>query len=127
LTFAQINSTSSQNPHRRQYLQQSISLTGAGLPTFTTATRAIEAIQTVFACEFKEDRMERWQPPTYADMPRLNASNRYFTAAKDTVQSIQLLFTQLADPHGVLQSMQGQDLIHTSDNVVDYYKLLDDG
>jgi hypothetical protein len=97
------------------------------LPTSAAATRAIQAIQTVFASEFKEDQIEKWQPPTYADVPRLDASNRYFTASKDMVQSIQLPFTLLADPNGVLQSMQGQDLIHTFDNVVDYYKLIDDG
>jgi hypothetical protein len=116
-----------QRSQQRQFLQQSISLFGGDLSLFRAAISGITGIQCLFSNEFKENDFEQWSPTMYKDMPSIDASNRYFSAKKDVSGDDHIPFPQAVDPRSILKSLEGLDFVHAADNVVDYYKLSDDG
>ena len=97
---------------------------GENIELFNAAINGMYAIQSIFAQEFN-DSMLGYSPLLYNDYPIIDASNRYFSSRKDISVDQLLTFPRNVDPNGVLQSFLSHDLAYASDNVVEYYKAVD--
>jgi len=115
---------SQQGYRTRHQLQQGVSIMGENIELFNAAINGMYAIQSIFAQEFN-DSMLGYSPLLYNDYPIIDASNRYFSSRKDISVDQLLTFPRNVDPNGVLQSFLSHDLAYASDNVVEYYKAVD--
>ncbi|KAF8166063.1 hypothetical protein K438DRAFT_1617181, partial [Mycena galopus ATCC 62051] len=61
-----------------------------------------------------------------AGEPSINASNRYFTSKKEDPEAEAIPFKDGVDPIGALRRVTNDDLVHTADNIVGYYKKVTD-
>ncbi|KAJ7429590.1 hypothetical protein B0H11DRAFT_2265213 [Mycena galericulata] len=111
---------------RAANLSQRVQLVGAGSPLFETAIINTKVITDVFARFFRGKRINDWNVGEELTDTYLNASNRFFTSAIDEPDATAVPFGDGVDPLGVFEKLQrassGQ-LVHTSDNVVHYFKL----
>ena len=113
--------------HRYKYLRQSITLTGLGSPTFSSALSAVKTIHDRFDRQFEEHALQPWTENEMVDgiSKSLDLSNRYLTPATDAGGMRDIPFLPGVDPRGILRSMaQGdgtQSYIHTEDNQVHYF------
>ena len=106
----------------RIYLQQNIAITGAGLSRFNDAIQGLHIIESVFAREYQENQLEKYQPSTYHGFSSIDSSNRYFSARCDIPSDDHLMFPTNTDPHGFLHELLTDDLAYAPDNVVQYYQ-----
>jgi hypothetical protein len=65
--------------------------------------------------------LEPWSATTYLGHHSLEFSNRYLTPRRDAPNAEHIPFTEVIDPHGILEKMTKSDYIHTEENVVHYY------
>jgi hypothetical protein len=108
--------------HRhRLFLQQGLSITGAGYSCFDDAITGLKLIHAIFKRELPENHLDRYHPLTFQSFPSLAASNRYFSLRKNISSPAILQFPQDIDPNGILKSIAGHDLVYADDNVVKFY------
>ncbi|KAF8236765.1 hypothetical protein L208DRAFT_1250718 [Tricholoma matsutake] len=113
--------------YRYKYLHQSITLTGLGSPTFSSALSAVKTIYDCFDRQFEEHTLDPWTESEVADgIPEsIDLSNRYFTPATEAGGMKDTPFLPGIDPKGILQSMGQGDrtlsFVHTKDNQVHYF------
>ncbi|KAF8221474.1 hypothetical protein L208DRAFT_1327778, partial [Tricholoma matsutake] len=107
------------------YLQQGITLTGLGTPTFEWAVDAAQEIYRLFDQSFEDGMLESWMTSTTQSTTgcSLNASNRYVTSKKDAPQMVHIPFSPAIDPRGFLEQMLKGSYIHGDDNTVEYYQV----
>ena len=106
----------------RFYLQQNIAITGAGLSRFDDAIQGLHIIESVFAREYQENQLEKYQPSTYHGYSIIDSSNRYFSARGDISSDDHLVYPTTIDPHGFLHELLSDDLVYAPDNIVQYYQ-----
>jgi hypothetical protein len=106
----------------RMYLQQNITITGAGLPRFDDAIESLHIIQSVFAREYQENQLETYHPATHHGFTSIDASNRYFSTRSDISSDDHLVFPTSIDPYGFLHELLSNDLTYAPDNVVQYHQ-----
>jgi hypothetical protein len=106
----------------RIYLQQNIAITGGGLPYFDDAIQGLHIIESLFAREYQEDKLEVYQPSTHLSFSSIDCSNRYFSPRADISSDDHLAFPSNIDPHGFLHELLSNDLAYAPDNVVEYYQ-----
>jgi hypothetical protein len=107
--------------HRLKYLRQSISLTGGGSATFSSALDAVQVIYRQFDRRFPEGVLDAWS--TDSTLDSLDISNRYFTPLKNVSGLENVAFHKGVDPRNILRDMAKSDHIHTEDNYVAYFSM----
>ena len=113
--------------HRFKYLCQHVALTGLGSSTFMSALKAASEVYGCFDRQFSEGILESWTSSEEESFgfPCLDISNRYFTPAKDEVNSQEVAFPKGVDPRGILLGMTiangSCSYVHTEDNLVQYF------
>jgi hypothetical protein len=105
------------------FLKQAVTITGLGTHAFTKAVDSMEAIEEIFSRQVGQDTILPWKNGTYLDWTTMFSSNRYFTSRRSNFNLQAVPFDPFVDPEGVLASMAGNDKVHCSDNVVEYYEL----
>ncbi|KAF8973568.1 hypothetical protein BDZ97DRAFT_1647707, partial [Flammula alnicola] len=101
------------------YIRQAVRLTGLGAISFENATDTIRSVQQLLSTHLRDDL---WQAASYEGHTAIDASARYFTPRRFVPQERGQAFENGVDPNGVLADIRGQDLIHGSDNKVDYLR-----
>jgi hypothetical protein len=102
-------------------------LTGLGSSTFTSALKAAGEVYGCFDRQFSEGILESWTSSDEESFgfPCLDISNRYFTPAKEAVNSQEIAFPKGVDPRGILLGMTTANgscsYVHTEDNLVQYF------
>jgi hypothetical protein len=107
-------------------MRQGVVLTGLGTPIFHDGIESILTIEDIFSRQLGENNMVSWNNGTYLDWETVYASNRYFTSRQNHPNLQAVPFDRLVDPDGTLAGMAGNDRVHCSDNVVEYYELNND-
>jgi hypothetical protein len=102
-------------------LQQRVTLSGLGTASFQTMSEGIVRLNGYLRSRLRED-----QTPAvvkyYRDHPAFEFSNRYFTSAR-FAEGLQVLpISKDVDPDGYLENMKGDNMVHTTDNLVEYYE-----
>ena len=91
---------------------------------------ALKAAGEVYGCfdrQFSEGILDSWTSSEEESFgfPCLDISNRYFTPAKEAVNSQEIAFPKGVDPRGILHGMLIGDgscsYVHTEDNLVQYF------
>ncbi|KAK0481168.1 hypothetical protein EDD18DRAFT_1113019 [Armillaria luteobubalina] len=100
----------------------SITITGLGCASFDNAIATLQEIKLTAESEFKHGMLDKWTPSTYRGFPMFTLSNRYFQTVKEGAQHEAVPFSNDVDPVGILQWLGKTDVVHTEDNVVQYFK-----
>lgn len=101
---------------------QSITVTGLGCSTFEDAMSTLKEIHLIAEREFKYGMLDKWSPGMYCGFSTLMFSNRYFCTIKDRDYHEEVAFSKDIDPIGILQCLTKNDLVHTEENEVQYFK-----
>jgi hypothetical protein len=104
-------------------MRQGVVLTGLGTQFFNDGIKSILAIEDIFSRQLGENNMVPWKNGSYLDWETVYASNRYFTSRRNHPNLQSIPFDNLVDPDGTLTELVGNDRVHCSDNVVEYYEL----
>lgn len=103
-------------------MRQGITLTGANSMVFDEVINTINSVCSGFRRHLPEDTLLPWTASVFQQQKSIDIGNRYFTPRHSAhPQGIIPLATNI-DPRGVLQKLQGSDLVHTTDNSVEYYE-----
>ncbi|KAF8076944.1 hypothetical protein FPV67DRAFT_1406351, partial [Lyophyllum atratum] len=120
-----------QETRKHRYIRQSIGISGLGTATFDAALRSTAEIYGLFDRQFSVGALESFATANSnrSGEDTLDASNRYFTSARDASPDEIVPFGKDVDPKGILQAMTGDGLEHTEDNEVLYFfrRMCDDG
>ncbi|KAJ7912585.1 hypothetical protein B0H13DRAFT_1874818 [Mycena leptocephala] len=100
---------------------QQVSLVGIGSPLFKEGLGRLKDAHALFVRHFPVESMTNWVASDGAE-PVLHASNRFFTSLEDDPTAVHIPFEKGVDPLNKLQRFVGDQLVHTSANVVKYYK-----
>lgn len=114
--------TSSSEPHRRQYMRQSVMLTGLSSPKFDEAIASVYAIQGMFKQTSVNRSMEEWTPSLFQEHLSIDVGNRYFTPRQFALQDQEVAFDASVDPDNILSQGMGDQLVHVEENHVEYYE-----
>jgi hypothetical protein len=87
----------------------------------------IITIHSAFSRHFAENALVPWQPAQFGEYPAIDVSNRYFTPKRDAQLSTSITMSEDIDPNHALTILLGNDFVHTSDNVVEYFERIKDG
>ena len=61
-------------------------------------------------------------PSLFDGHPVIAVSNRYYTDRHDMGSNVDLSFSSIMDPHGILASGKAKGLVHLIENAVEYYE-----
>ena len=107
---------------RRQFLRQGITLTGANSTVFDEVINAIISVYSGFSRHMPENSLLPWTPSELHQQNGIDISNRYFEPRHLVNPQTIMPLSVDVDPHGVLQQLQSSDLVHTTENNVEYYE-----
>ena len=104
-------------------MRQSVTITGLGNESFKTAINNIRSIETAFGRQFKEDTLVGWTTSTFQNNDAIDMSNRYFVSRLHAPDAQGEELGPAIDPAEKLKMLASQGLVHTLDNMVDYFEL----
>lgn len=115
--------TSASQPNRRQYMRQSVMLTGLSSPIFDEVIASVYEIQDMFRRTAVIDgTMEGWTPSVFQNHISFDVGNRYFTRRQYALQDQEIAFNPSVDPHNILSEAMDDQLVHVEENHVEYYE-----
>ncbi|KAJ7983065.1 hypothetical protein DFH06DRAFT_1318524 [Mycena polygramma] len=122
LSKADLVPSNLKRPDARKALQlsQHVQLNGMGVPSFAKGLYNVEAAHSLFSRYFVGTPMMKWSSP--GGPGTIPATNRYFVWKEDDPEAIAVPFQPSTDPMGVLERLSGNQLVHTADNEVLYFK-----
>ncbi|SJL08157.1 uncharacterized protein ARMOST_11520 [Armillaria ostoyae] len=103
-------------------MAQSVTVMGLGCQSFEDTILTLQEIRLTAEREFKTGMLEKWNAGAYRGFPVFALSNRYFCTLKDGAHQEEVPFSKDVDPVGILQRLARNDLIHTEENEVQYFK-----
>ncbi|PBK94384.1 hypothetical protein ARMGADRAFT_909006, partial [Armillaria gallica] len=101
---------------------QSVTVMGLVCQSFKDTIPTLQEIRLTAEREFKNGMLEKWNMGTYHGFPVFMLSNRYFRTVKDRAHQEEVPFSKDVDPVRILQWLARNDLIHTEENEVQYFK-----
>ncbi len=110
-----------------RFLSQSVTITGVGSELFKESMEALKDLRQRGERDFKQGQLEEWRPEQFQGDDAVELSNRYFTTRNRAVYQTSVPITHVIDPNGVLRRVAGDNMVHTEDNVVKYYRGYMDG
>ncbi|KAH7904603.1 hypothetical protein BJ138DRAFT_1119262 [Hygrophoropsis aurantiaca] len=114
-------------PNQLRHIRQSITISGLGESSFGDAVTSLYILHTELARQVRAGALEKWRPSDFKGFVSLDIHNRYYTLRKFADGAEKVPFDKLTDPRGFLEDNNGQDLIHTDDNQVDFYSSASSG
>jgi hypothetical protein len=97
-------------------------MTGTSSTLFAEVIDAIISVHSGFTHHLHEDALLPWTSSMFEEHDSIDISNRYFAPRHYINPQTVIPFTAHVDPYGALQKLQGSDLVHTTDNQVEYYE-----
>ncbi len=98
-------------------------LSGLNTEAFNDVIATIYSLQTLLAAHIPSQSLSPWSPSLFQEYPSIDLSNRYFSRKRDSLEP-SIPFALGVDPQGLLSHLLQDDLVHTSDNEVQYYQRL---
>jgi hypothetical protein len=82
----------------------------------------------MFEQSFPINSLEKWTPSYVSgtDHPIMEVSNRYFTQKIHSSSNDIVPLEKDIDPRGILKKVAGTEFVHTVENSVSYFKLVED-
>ncbi|KAK7023596.1 hypothetical protein VNI00_016635 [Paramarasmius palmivorus] len=108
-------------PSSAKYLQQRIVLTGLDTPTFNDARDGLARVEYYLRLNVR-DYNPQYHVGIRGSQGKLHLSNRYFTSKRFAEEMEDIAFPTEIDPKGILNSIRGDSLVHTTENDVEYYE-----
>ncbi|KAK7021065.1 hypothetical protein VNI00_017554 [Paramarasmius palmivorus] len=109
------------NASSAKYLQQRIVLTGLDTPTFNEALDGLARVELNLRLNLR-DYNPQYHVGNRGNQAKLHLSNRYFTSKRFAEEMEPIAFPTEIDPKGILNSIQNDSLVHTTENSVEYYE-----
>ncbi|KAJ7270201.1 hypothetical protein C8J57DRAFT_1508245 [Mycena rebaudengoi] len=103
-------------------LTQSIEIVGLGGPNFQRCVEVSHSIHQFYAQNFVGVNMSRWDVDDNTYGVKLKLATRFFTSTLEEPKAVAVPLQPGTDLLGVLQKFEGSHLVHTSENVVRYYR-----
>jgi hypothetical protein len=103
-------------------MTQSLELVGLGGANFEKCIGVTKTIHDFYARNFVGTNMSRWDVEDDTYGTKLKLGTRFFTSSFDDPLAVAVPLPSSADLLGVLKKFEGTHLVHTADNVVDYFK-----
>ncbi|TFK51926.1 hypothetical protein OE88DRAFT_1612848, partial [Heliocybe sulcata] len=116
----QIEPINFRQAYQKQYLAQSITISGLSAEIFSKALKGITVIHRHMSRFFKDGAMQAWAPSDLQGHPAINIKSRYFSSTRDLGNPSSIPFDKRLDPNGILTNLVDDKWVHTQDNVVDY-------
>ncbi|KAJ7511761.1 hypothetical protein B0H11DRAFT_2214639 [Mycena galericulata] len=114
-----------QQPTKVATASQQVTLTGHGSSLFEEGINNTKQLHGLFARYFHSEVAKL--PGTNGNGGlSLSASNRYLTSLQDEPNAVHIKFGPGVDPFGQLQAFVGTKMVHTAENVVNYYRVATD-
>ncbi|KAH7903798.1 hypothetical protein BJ138DRAFT_1120041 [Hygrophoropsis aurantiaca] len=107
--------------------RRSITISGLGEKSFGDAVTSLYIVHTELARHVSAGALEKWRPSDFKGFVSLDIHNQYYTLRKYADGAEKVPFDKLTDPRGLLEDNNGQELIHTDDNQVDFYSSASSG
>ncbi|KDR65604.1 hypothetical protein GALMADRAFT_148561 [Galerina marginata CBS 339.88] len=126
-TLPPIRSPFQIEPRQRVFFRQNVTITGLGTQASETAVQSIDDINEMFQRDLPQGSLEDWSPSLFDNYTAVDASNRYFTRRTDTSADQIIPFSNMVDPDGILDAAGGEHFVHTVDNRVEYYEMIQIG
>ncbi|KAJ7692800.1 hypothetical protein B0H16DRAFT_1279619, partial [Mycena metata] len=98
---------------------QGLTIIGLGSLRFGEAVGKLNDVHALYSRYFPPNSMSKWSDTDGAETV-LKASNRFFTAIVDDPDAVHIKFSTGVDPLRKLERFVGDQLVHTSANVVRY-------
>ncbi|KAF4583713.1 hypothetical protein EYR40_002204 [Pleurotus pulmonarius] len=115
-------------PRDRAYARQHVKLSGLGAPSFKQSIQQLQELTGQFGRFFEPGSWAGWAPPKTDDgFLALEANCRYFTPIRYSEDTRDIPFERTVDPQRHLERSKDSRLIHTADNVVEFYQRLAGG
>ncbi|KAJ7462388.1 hypothetical protein B0H11DRAFT_1911178 [Mycena galericulata] len=110
-----------QQPNKVATASQQVTLIGCGSEQFEAGLLNTRELHALYTRYFQGD-VTKLPGTNGAGVLVLSASNRFLTSLQDEPYAVNIKFGSGVDPLGHLQTFVGSGLVHTIDNVVDYYR-----
>ncbi|KAH6879344.1 hypothetical protein BKA70DRAFT_1345571 [Coprinopsis sp. MPI-PUGE-AT-0042] len=110
------------NPGRIMGLRQQVCVTGLGAEWYNEAHTTLTKIHDIFKASLPADTLYPLEFPYYEGHRALEAHTRYFSDRSTMPMARNQPFQPLVDPDGALRAIQPQNLLHATENEVDYVK-----
>ncbi|TFK53518.1 hypothetical protein OE88DRAFT_1611284, partial [Heliocybe sulcata] len=110
--------------YKKQFLNQSIQITGLSDETFKNAMQGIAIIHRHMSRSFKDGAMQSWAPSDFDGHPAIDVTTRFFNHSKAPGGTISIPFDTNIDPKGILSKLVDDKWVHTPDNTVDYCQFI---
>lgn len=101
-------------------IRQSIRITGLNTHTSSDAVTKIGDIHSLMRIHMGDINLTNWKPVTYEGIYTIDLHARYFTPRENVPHKRGQLFSMGIDPSSILADIHGQNLIHSSDDKVQY-------
>ena len=108
-------------------MRQGITLIGANSAAFNQIIDAIISVYSGFSRHMPEDLLLPWMPSDLHQQNGIDVNNRYFEPRHLVNPQTIMPLPINVDPHGTLRQLQSSDLVHTTDNNVEYYERIKNG
>ncbi|KAK7037326.1 hypothetical protein VNI00_011317 [Paramarasmius palmivorus] len=104
-----------------RHIKQRLLLAGFNTDTFTTALIGLDRIDDLLRLNIREDVPHKLNTQA-SGQQAIEISNRYFTSKRMAITEEQIEIPTYVDPKGILESIKGENLVHTTENQVEYYQ-----
>lgn len=91
----------------------------------TNCISNIHDIHHTFSRALSAGSMDDWTNSKFGNFDAIDIGNRYYTNRNHAFGKQSIPFKQSVDPNGILQTAMGSDFLHTEDNEVEYYELVE--
>ncbi|PBK59379.1 hypothetical protein ARMSODRAFT_899314, partial [Armillaria solidipes] len=108
--------------------RQAVTLTGLGSVRFGGTVEALREIGRKGEREFRQGQLQEWMPLKVQGHDAIELSNWYFRPRGKDYRGEDLTLSPDVDPKGILRHVAGDNMVHTEDNEVSYFRgIIDNG
>ncbi|PBK91041.1 hypothetical protein ARMGADRAFT_933168, partial [Armillaria gallica] len=105
-----------------RFLNQSVTIAGMGSELFQDSIDTLKELHQRGEREFKQGQLEEWCPGQFQGDDAVEMVNWYFRPQTKSENQTSVQLSSDINPKGVLRWMAGDNMVHTEDNIMKYYK-----
>ncbi|KAJ7758510.1 hypothetical protein DFH07DRAFT_958371 [Mycena maculata] len=110
------------SPPQVKNMSQQIIIVSLGCQAFNNVMVNLTELHSLYSRHFPKNALLPWEGSDVGKTPQMNASMQFFTNLEDKPSAIHIPISGNIDLQGVLQKFIGAELVHTSENVIEYFK-----
>ncbi len=105
-----------------RFMSQTVTLTGLGSVRFEGTVEALREIRRKGEQEFHQGQLQDWMPLKVQGHNTIELLNWYFHLRGNDYSGEDLMLSPDMDPKGILRRVAGDNMVHTEDNEVSYFR-----